>query len=179
MERTIPADDRQARRVYDAYHVLVRTVVGRILARAGTAEDAEECTQDVLWEFLQGPDKWDPSKGSEKTYLCMLARSRAKNRRKQLLAGAAEPLEEHTLAFTVPDGAERTAVRDGLRRALEGLTAEERKLFTLRFVYEWGGGEIGQALGLSRSAVTTRVNRLRKKLKKLLAIQGIGMDGKE
>ena len=105
MERTIPADNRQARRVYDAYHVLVRTVVGRILARAGTAEDVEECAQDVLWEFLQGPDKWDPSKGSEKTYLCMLARSRAKNRRKQLLAGAAEPLEEHTLAFTVPDGA--------------------------------------------------------------------------
>lgn len=179
MERTIPAEDREANRIYNTYHVLVRTVVRRILDRAGTPEDVEECTQDVLWEFLQGPDKWDPARGSEKTYLCMLARSRAKNRRKQLLAGAAEPLEEHTLAFTVPDGTERTAVRDGLRRALEGLTAEERKLFTLRFVYEWDGGEIGRALGLRQSAVTTRVNRLRKKLKKLLAIQGIGMDGKE
>ena len=165
MERTIPAEDREARRIYDTYHTLVQTVVSRILDRAGTPEDAEECTQDVLWEFLQGPDKWDPSRGSEKTYLCMLARSRAKNRRKQLLAGAAEPLEDYALTFTVPDGTERTAVRDGLRRALEGLTAEERKLFTLRFVYEWGGREIGQALGLSQSAVTTRVNRLRKKLK--------------
>lgn len=179
MERTIPAEDREAQRIYDTYHTLVRTVVSRILDQAGTPEDTEECTQDVLWEFLQGPDKWDPSRGSEKTYLCMLARSRAKNRRKKLLAGAAEPLENHALIFTVPDGTERTAVRDGLRRALEGLTAEERKLFTLRFVYEWGGREIGQALGLSQSAVTTRVNRLRKKLKKLLAIQGIAMDGKE
>ena len=81
MERTIPAEDREAQRIYDTYHTLVRTVVSRILDRAGTPEDAEECTQDVLWEFLQGPDKWDPSRGSEKTYLCMLARSRAKNRR--------------------------------------------------------------------------------------------------
>ena len=87
MERTIPAEDREANRIYDTYHVLVRTVVSRILDRAGTPEDVEECTQDVLWEFLQGPDKWEPARGSEKTYLCMLARSRAKNRRKQLLAG--------------------------------------------------------------------------------------------
>ena len=172
-------EDGEARRIYQSYHTLVRTVVRRILGPAGTEEDSEECVQDVLWEFLRGADKWDPAKGSEKTYLCMLARSRARSRRKKLLAGAAEPLEDHTLAFTVPDGTERAVVRDGLRRALEGLTAEERKLFTLRFVYEWDGGEIGRALGLSQSAVTTRVNRLRKKLKKLLAIQGIGMDGKE
>ena len=126
-----------------------------------------------------GAGQVGPGQGQRKDLSVYAGPQPGKNRRKQLLAGAAEPLEEYTLAFTVPDGAERTAVRDGLRRALEGLTAEERKLFTLRFVYEWGGGEIGQALGLSRSAVTTRVNRLRKKLKKLLAIQGIGMDGKE
>ena len=179
MEWTIPAEDQEARRIYQTYHTLVLTVVTRILDRAGTPEDCEECAQDVLWEFLQGPDKWNPTRGSEKTYLCMLARSRAKNRRKKLMAGATEPLEDHTLAFTVPDGTERTAVQDGLHRALEGLTAEERRVFTLRFVYEWGGGEIGPALGLSQSAVTTRVNRLRKKLKKLLAVQGICMDGKE
>ena len=88
-------------------------------------------------------------------------------------------MEDHAETLRAEDHTEEAALRDGLRRALEGLTAEERKLFTLRFVYEWGGREIGQALGLSQSAVTTRVNRLRKKLKKLLAIQGIAMDGKE
>ena len=175
MERTIPAEDREAQRIYDTYHALVRTVVSRILDQAGTPEDTEECTQDVLWEFLQGPDKWDPSRGSEKTYLCMLARSRAKNRRKKLLAGAAEPLENHALIFTVPDGTERTAVRDGLRRVLEGLSREERRLFTLRFVYGLSSAELGGVLGLSPNGVDARVSRLRKKLKRLLARQGLGL----
>lgn len=175
MEWTIPAEDQEARRIYQTYHTLVLTVVTRILDRAGTPEDCEECAQDVLWEFLQGPDKWDPARGSEKTYLCMLARSRAKNRRKKLMAGATEPLEDHTLAFTVPDGTERTAVQDGLHRALEGLTAEERRLFTLRFVYGLPSAELGGVLGLSPNGVDARVSRLRKKLKKLLARQGLGL----
>lgn len=77
------------------------------------------------------------------------------------------------------DGAERTAVRDGLHRALAGLSAEERRLFTLRFLYEWPPAEIGRSLHLSRAAVDKRVSRLRGKLKKLLALQGITVDGKE
>ena len=172
-------EEEEAKRVYDTYHTLVSTVVGRILAGTGTREDQEECAQDVLWEYLRDRGKWDPSKGSEKTYLCMLARSRAKTRRRQLLAGAAEPLEDHGLALTVPDGTEAAAVRDGLRRALAGLTAEERRMFTLRFVYQWTAEDMGRELGLSRTAVTTRVGRLRKRLKELLALQGISVDGKE
>ena len=75
MERTIPAEDREANRIYNTYHVLVRTVVSRILDRAGTPEDVEECTQDVLWEFLQGPDKWDPASSCFRRFLARLRAS--------------------------------------------------------------------------------------------------------
>lgn len=167
----------QAERVYERYYTLISTVTARILAGVGTAEDAEECAQDVLWEYLREPGKWDPERGSERTYLCVLARSRAKSRRSRLLSRREEPLEE--LAFAVPDEVEAAAVRDALRRALAGLTAEERKLFTLRFVYQWSGGEIGERLGLRPSAVTTRVERLRKKLGRLLREQGVELEGKE
>ena len=70
-------------------------------------------------------------------------------------------------------------MRDALRRALAGLTVEERKLFTLRFVCQWSGREIGERLGLRQSAVTTRVERLRKRLGRLLEEQGIALEGKE
>ena len=167
----------EAERVYGAYGALLTTVVGRILDRAGTREDVEECVQDVLWEYLRDRDKWDAARGSEKTYLCVLARSRARSRRRQLLSAAAEPLEE--IVLTAPDGTEAAEVRDALGRALAQLTPGERRLFTLRFLYEWTSADIGKALGLAPSAVTTRVGRLRGKLKKLLALQGVGMDGKE
>ena len=71
------------------------------------------------------------------------------------------------------------ALRDGLRRALEALGPEERRLFTLRFLYQWSSARIGQSLGLSPNGVDARVARLRKKLKHLLAQQGLGWDRKE
>ena len=73
------------------------------------------------------------------------------------------------------DHAERAAVRDGLRRVLEGLSREERRLFTLRFVYGLSSAELGGVLGLSPNGVDARVSRLRKKLKRLLARQGLGL----
>ena len=85
-----------------------------------------------------------------------------------------EPLEEHS-GLAAADHAERAAVRDGLRRVLEGLSREERRLFTLRFVYGISSAELGGVLGLSPNGVDARVSRLRKKLKRLLARQGLGL----
>ena len=91
-----------------------------------------------------------------------------------LAARMEEPLEEHS-GLAAADHAERAAVRDGLRRVLEGLSREERRLFTLRFVYGLSSAELGGVLGLSPNGVDARVSRLRKKLKRLLARQGLGL----
>ena len=137
----------------------------RILA---LREDAEECVQDAVWAFVEGRAPWDPAQGSKQTWLCVLVRSRAKDRRRALAARMEEPLEEHS-GLAAADHAERAAVRDGLRRVLEGLSREERRLFTLRFVYGLSSAELGGVLGLSPNGVDARVSRLRKKLKRLLA----------
>ena len=68
---------------------------------------------------------------------------------------------------------------ESLRRALGELTPAERRLFTLRFLYQWPSAEIGRTLGLSVNGVDARVARLRRKLKGLLARQGLGWSGKE
>ena len=103
-----------------------------------------------------------------------LLRSRARDRRRALASRAEEPLEDHA-HLTAGDETERSAVRDGLRRALGELSREERRLFTLRFVYGLPSAEIGGVLGLSPNGVDARVSRLRKKLKRLLARQGLGL----
>lgn len=174
MDRGLEAE---AERIYGQYHTLLSAVVRGILGDG--AEDWEACVQDVIWEFLRAPGKFDPARGSEKTYLCVLARSRARTLRARRGGAREEPLEDYELILCAPDGAERAAVRDGLHRALAGLSAEERRLFTLRFLYEWPPAEIGRSLHLSRAAVDKRVSRLRGRLKKLLALQGITVDGKE
>ena len=164
--------NREAERIFRQYGKLLTAVAAAQLP--GRPEDAEECVQDAVWAFVEGRERWDPEKGSEKTWLCLLLRSRARDRRRALASRAEEPLEEHA-HLTAGDEMERSAVRDGLRRALGELSREERRLFTLRFVYGLPSAELGGVLGLSPNGVDARVSRLRKKLKRLLARQGLGL----
>lgn len=166
--------EAEARRIDRTYRRLLETVARSVLG--AFPEDCEECVQDAIWTYISAPEKWDPGRGSEQTYLCVLTRSKARDRRRQLLARREEPLEDCTERLTAEDQMEQAAVRDGLHRALKGLTAEERRLFTLRFLYQWPSGEIGEALGLRPNTVDARTARLRKKLKRLLALQGLGME---
>ncbi len=168
--------EAEAARIYRQYRRLLDTVARSILTQR--PEDCEECVQDAIWAYVSGTDKWNPERGSEQTYLCVLTRSRARDRLRRLSARREEPLADHQDYLTAGDQVEREAVRDGLRRALAELNREERRLFTLRFLYQWPSREIGQAMGLSAGAVDARTARLRKKLKRLLARQGLGM-GKE
>ena len=136
MDMTLDRDSA-AQRIWELYGKLLHTVAASLLP--GHPEDAEECVQDAVWAYVDAPEKWDPAKGSEKTYLCVLVRS----------------------------------------RALAELSQAERRLFTLRFLYQWPSAEIGHTLGLSANGVDARVVRLRRKLKNLLARQGLGWSGKE
>ena len=164
--------NREAERIFRQYGKLLTAVAAAQLH--GRPEDAEECVQDAVWAFVEGREKWDPERGSEKTWLCLLLRSRARDRRRALASRAEEPLEDH-VHLTAGDEAEGAAVRDGLRRALGELSREERRLFTLRFVYGLPSAELGGVLGLSPNGVDARVSRLRRKLKMLLARQGLGL----
>ena len=176
MDMTLDRDSA-AQRIWEMYGKLLHTVAASLLP--GHPEDVEECVQDGVWAYVDAPEKWDPAKGSEKTYLCVLVRSRALDRRRRLAARREEPLEDHAGTLRAEDHTEEAALRDGLRRALAELSPAERRLFTLRFLYQWPSAEIGQALGLSANSVDARVVRLRRKLKKLLARQGLGWHGKE
>ena len=158
--------NQEAEQIFRQYGRLLELVAAAQLP--GRPEDAEECVQDAVWAFVEGRAPWDPAQGSKQTWLCVLVRSRAKDRRRALAARMEEPLEEHS-GLAAADHAERAAVRDGLRRVLEGLSREERRLFTLRFVYGLSSAELGGVLGLSPNGVDARVSRLRKKLKRLLA----------
>lgn len=170
--------EEEAERVVKTYAKLMTSIVRAILGTSGSAEDVEECVQDVFAEYLRPPQKLDELRGNEKTYLCVLARSRARSLRARLAAHAAVPLEEELL-LAAPDEMGRSEARAALRSALMGLGSEERQLFTLRFVYEWDTKSIARRLGVTQSAVTTRTARLRERLKKLLALQGIELEEME
>lgn len=64
-------------------------------------------------------------------------------------------------------------IRDALNGYLLTLSKNDRYLFLRRYYYMDTCREIGKTVGMSESAVSTRLNRLRRKLKDQLAKEGI------
>jgi RNA polymerase sigma factor (sigma-70 family) len=109
---------------YDRWATLIHSLAMRITADRAAAEDV---TQDVFVHLWQYPDRYDPQRGALRTWLCLLARSRAvdwvRRRRAQdhchaAAAAIAPPPAE------VDDGivwqAEAKVVRERWRRSRTG-----------------------------------------------------------
>jgi len=80
-------------------------------------------------------------------------------RRKRLAPLAMDPVED-------VDPADVALRRTAVRAALAGLSARDRELVALKFHAGLSNGELGRILGLSESAVGTRLHRVIEKLRK-------------
>lgn len=135
----------------DVYAYLVYLTGDRGLAEDLTAATFERAL--VRWS------RFDPRRGSAKTWLCQLARSlaldhfRAERRRTR----------RETVYATLEGRSEREPIADGLspelERALRGLSAADREIVALRVLLELDAGATARLLGISTSACTTRLNR--------------------
>lgn len=75
--RQIQAGDRSGlNQFHDRYRDLVFTVALRV---CGQECDAEAVLVTVFWEIWKNPSNWNPERGSARTYLLLLTRSRARD----------------------------------------------------------------------------------------------------
>jgi RNA polymerase sigma-70 factor, ECF subfamily len=129
---------------------------------------AEELTAETFERALRLWHRFDPQRGSARTWLCQVARTvaldhfrseRRRTRREQLAA--------------LPDRVE-APFADGLspdlESALAALTAGEREVVALRIVLELDAGTAARVLGISATNCTTRLNRALKKLEEALHV---------
>ncbi len=68
----------------DQYSKLLWSIAGTILKNVGSAEDIEECVADVFIHLWQKPEKFEEQRRKLKSYLVVVARSRATDRYRQL-----------------------------------------------------------------------------------------------
>lgn len=148
------------------FDLLYRTQFRRIFAicrrRLDTHEDAEDATSEVFriaWQLCV--------KGEVpgRAWLAVVARNvigdhyrRAKRRREVTLAASSRQDETHSVGVDPEVAAE-------IRRQLGALDERDR---TILFLTYWDGMtcfEVSQSLGLSTSAVWTRLSRARERLR--------------
>ena len=144
----------------DVYGYLAWFTGDRFLAEDLAGETFERALR--LWH------RFDPTRGSARTWLCQVARSVAldhfrtekRRLRREQLTASPERLEERFLEGLSP----------ALEAALRALTAGEREVIALRVVLDFDARTAAGMLGISPTNCTTRLNRALGKLEEALGV---------
>jgi RNA polymerase sigma-70 factor (ECF subfamily) len=139
-------------------------VFGYLLYLTKNRAVAEDLTGETFEAALRKWRRFDPRRGSPKAWLLTIARSTAldwfradsRRRRREERVGASEP---HQAAETAFEG-----FSPALEAGLAELSAGEREVVALRVVLELDGEETARLLGISPTAVSTRLHRALAKL---------------
>src|SRR5215207_510854 len=127
---------------------------------------AEDLTGETFERALRLWHRFDAKRGSERTWLCQIARtvaldhfrSERRRTRREELAAVPERIDERVAEGLSPE----------LERGMLGLSAGEREVIALRV--DLDPGTAAGVLGISPTNCTTRLNRALKKLEEALHV---------
>jgi len=144
----------------DVYGYLVYLTRDRSLAEDLTADTFEKALR--LWR------RFDPARASARTWLCQIARTtaldwfRSEERRQKR--------EERVAAPEQVDAVFADGLSPHIEAALAELSAGEREVIALRVLLDLDGEEAARVLGISPTAVSTRLSRALKKLEEKVSV---------
>lgn len=163
--------------VIDKYSRLLWPIADAVLKTVGSAEDVEECVADVFISLWEHPEKYIPERGTLKSFLCILTRSRAIDRYRVLTRSRTVPLEEAALAESM--GMQETLLnaetRKELLAAVKALEEPEREILVRRYYYNQKPRQIALALGMTVKQVDNALYRTKRYLRETLSAKGVGI----
>src|SRR5215212_3808657 len=119
-------------RLYDEH---AQALFGFLAYRTGDRALAEDLLGDTFEKALRARRRFDPRKGSTKTWLYSIALNALRDhmRRRAAAERAGDQMAAPEEAGEGADAADAVAQRDQLARALATLTEEEREVVALRY----------------------------------------------
>jgi RNA polymerase sigma factor (sigma-70 family) len=149
---------------------LLDDVYGYLLYMTKNWALAEDLTSETFETALRKWRRFDPGRGTARAWLLAIARSTAldwfradqRRRRREERAEAGEPREGREPSFGEGFSAE-------LEEALATLIAGEREVVALRIVLDLEGDEVARLLGITPTAVSTRLHRALGKLEERMS----------
>src|SRR5947209_11728949 len=143
-------------------------VYGYLAWFTGDRAAADDLAGETFERALRLWHRFDPVRGSARTWLCQVARtvaldhfrSERRRTRREQVAAARERVDERFADSLSPE----------LESALRGLSAGEREVIALRVLLDLDAGSTARVLGISATNCTTRLNRALKKLEEALHV---------
>lgn len=175
LRRCADRDEEAFSRLYDLYGGLLYSVACKML---GPSQEAEDAVQDAFLQAWGSAANFDPAKGSARSWLVLLTRSRCLDRlrrrgtraRNEAAAAAEEPLAREDAALSAPEW-EQARLGAAVRAAVDELPAEQRRAVEAAF---FGGlshsriaAETGEPLGTVKTRLRLGARKLSDKLRPL------------
>lgn len=165
--------------IQNKYGRLCGKIASGILVRPEDAEEAVSSSYLKLWNAI-------PPKRPESLcgYLCTIVRNTALNAYNSIRRRSCEQLYGE-LAEVIPDSVtcdDRCSsgeVTEYLNQFLHNSSKKNRDIFAGRYYYNMSIKDIAQGMGMTETAVKTRLSRIRAGLKKYLAEKGIDVENSE
>lgn len=153
--------------VIDKYSRLLWSVVSPVLRGIGSEEDMEECVADTFIYLWQNPQKFDPQRGALKTWLAVIARSKAVDRCRELARRHEDTLEDTHLVqeMSLIESVLQEESRLLLVAAIRALKEPDREILVRRYYYDQKPREIARVLGMSTKQVDNCLYQTKKKLR--------------
>jgi RNA polymerase sigma-70 factor (ECF subfamily) len=162
------ADPRAFEVLYDRHAPVVFALAQRIM-RTPTA--AEEVTQDAFMSAWRAADRYDPARGSVRTWLLGIVHHRAIDALRRRKARERGEVSDEGIADRVAsprrtedEVAERQQA-DSVRALLEGLPAEQRRVIELAYFRGYTQTEIAELVGAPLGTVKGRMRLALEKLR--------------
>ncbi len=158
VRRTSAGDRTAFRMVYERHSGSVLALAKRVLRNQHLAE---EVTQDVFVQLWNDPDRYDPSRGSLRTFLLTMTHGKSVDSvRSETSRRAREEREARLVPVDtggVDDYVERSSEADMVRSALTDLSSEQRDPIELAYFGGQTYREVAQTLGLPEGTVKSRI----------------------
>lgn len=172
-------DEAALSEVYDQHSGAVFGVLNRLLGDAA----AQEVLQDVFLRLWERPESYDPARAGLKTFLLVMARSRALDRLRATRATL--PLfTEDGAELPLPDSgpgpvarSEDAQRREQIRAALSQLSAAHRETVERAYLAGESREEISGAMNVPVGTVKSRLNYALKHLRVVLESAGLEKAG--
>jgi len=161
-------DEKAIHKLMKTYNRLLWSVAGGILRGVGTDQDVEECISDVWFTLWHKPERYDPNRGSLKTYLTVLMRSRALDRFRSLRE--TEELDEnaHDQTPNFEDALISEELFGRLRAEVDALGEPDREILVRRYFFLQKPADIAQNMARPVREINNRLYQAKKRLQKKL-----------
>jgi RNA polymerase sigma factor (sigma-70 family) len=152
---------------------LLDDVYGYLLYLTKNWAVAEDLTSETFEAALKKWRRFDPARGTPRAWILAIARSTAldwfrsdaRRRKREERAEAAERRAE--------DSSFGESISPELQESLQALSAGEREVVALRIVLDLDGEETARLLGITTTAVSTRLSRALSKLEERMRAHDI------